>query len=68
MRQKFRSFTEDPEWIDLNTERLLGFEILRNICRGRSQEVAPGLIADKLGLDKGIVHETTRRIRKRLTA
>lgn len=60
------SYTQDPDWVDMQVERLLAFEVLRAAVQGKCDEIPPGTLADKLGLDKGFVFQMAQGIRERL--
>jgi chloramphenicol 3-O-phosphotransferase len=59
--------TCDKAWIDEQAARLEGFEVLRNLVKVRLvHETKPARLADKLGRDKGFIHQMLNRIKERL--
>lgn len=58
--------TLNPQWIEAQTDRLLGFETLRNIVRANLvEELKPGVLADKIGRDKGYIHQVILGVKER---
>lgn len=59
--------TCDPDWIDEHAARLEAFEVLRNLVTVRLvHETKPALLADKLGRNKGFIHQMLNKIKERL--
>lgn len=59
--------TEDPQWVQEQAERLLGYEVLRKLVTvDLVSETKPGLLADKIGLDKGFIHQMLRQVKERI--
>lgn len=58
--------TLNKQWQEEQFDRLLAFEYLRKFATGEPGEINPGVMADKLGADKGFIHLMTKAIRGRL--
>lgn len=59
--------TLDRDWCAEQTDRLLAFEILQRALRGDTQPVEPGVLGDKVALDKGITHRIIKSLQCKLT-
>lgn len=56
--------TEDIGWRNAQTDRLLAFEVLwRTFTVKQDKEMKPGLLADKVGIDRHGMHRITKGIR-----
>jgi hypothetical protein len=60
--------TYDVKWQLAHTDRLLGFEFLNMVVRARYQEMKPEVLADKIGVHKGIAYSITESIKAKLHA
>ena len=61
-----RDCTLDPAWIEEQMDRLLGFEILTRSLKASYQPMAPEVLSDKIGADKGITHKIVKSIQQSL--
>jgi hypothetical protein len=59
--------TMDAAWQAENMDRLLGFEILSRTLRATFQPMAPELLADKVGMDKGMSFKMVKEIAGRMS-
>ena len=55
--------TEDDDWIDAQTERLSGYDILRRMLKGETDLMAPGELSDRVGITR---HEATAIYKEKL--
>jgi hypothetical protein len=55
--------TEDDDWLDAQTERLSGYDILRRVLSGNTELVAPGDLSDRVGITR---HEATAIYKEKL--
>lgn len=60
-----QDITNNPEWIALQTDRLLGFEVLTKLVTSDPRPIPPGSLADKIGMHKGYSHTILSDIRTR---
>jgi len=58
----------DAGWQMAHTDRLLGFEFLNMVVRARYHEMKPEVLADKIGVHKGIAYSITESIKAKLHA
>lgn len=58
--------TLNPEWLQEQADRLLGFEVLQNVLHARYQPMDPERLADKIGADKGYSFMVVKNIKKAL--
>lgn len=58
--------TLDRDWCEQQTDRLLAFEILSRALRGDTQPVEPGVLGDKIALDKGLTHRIIKGLKCKL--
>ncbi len=66
MKHSERDCTLDPLWLEEQMDRLLGFEILQRTLNASYQPMAPELLSDKIGADKGVTHKIVKSIQKSL--
>ncbi len=59
--------TLNPDWCAEQTDRLIAFEILQRALRGDTQPVEPGILGDKVALDKGLTYRIIKGIQCKLT-
>ena len=59
--------TLNPQWCAEQTDRLIAFEILQRVLRADTQPVEPGVLGDKIALDKGLTHRIIKGIQCKLT-
>ncbi len=59
--------TLDRDWCAEQTDRLIAFEILQRAIRADTQPVEPGILGDKVALDKGYSHRIIKGIQCKLT-
>jgi hypothetical protein len=60
--------TLDPVWLADQQDRLLGFEILTRTLKASYQPIAPEVLSDKIGADKGLTHKIVKEIQRHLDA
>lgn len=58
--------TTDPEWEEQQSNRLLGYEILRRSLDGRTLEIEPGHLGEIAAMDKGVTFRILQRIKASL--
>lgn len=59
--------TLDQKWLNEQADRFLAFEMLYHVVHASYNEVEPGLLADKLGMNNRLVATMLRRIVQRPT-
>lgn len=57
-------YTNNPEWIEAQMDRLIGFELLCRSLKAQYQPIEPERLADKIGIDKGISHRIANSIKE----
>lgn len=57
--------TTDPVWVAEQMDRLLGFEVLNMAVSGDPTPIAPHVLADKIGVYKGLPHRIITGIASR---
>ncbi len=61
--------TLDPDFIDQQVDRLLSWEILQRYCNNQENiPMKPLDLCDKIGVNKGYVHQVITTVRKKLNA
>ena len=55
--------TLDPAWRGQHTDRLLAFEILSRSLRACYHPIDPEKLGEKIGQDKGAVHQIVTKLR-----
>jgi hypothetical protein len=64
-----QDITLDPEFIDQQVDRLLSWEILQRYCNNQENiPMKPLDLCDKIGVNKGYVHQVITTVRKKLNA
>jgi hypothetical protein len=61
---EFEDITLDPRWLEEQSDRLLGFEVLTRVLAARYQPMSPEVLSDKVGLDKGFAFSVLKSIQK----
>lgn len=64
-----QDLTLDGEFINNQIDRLLGWEILQRYCNNEENlPMKPLDLCDKIGVNKGYVHQVIITVRKKLNA
>lgn len=64
-----QDLTLDQDFIDNQIDRLLGWEILQRYCNNQENlPMKPLDLCDKIGVNKGYVHQVIITVRKKLNA
>jgi hypothetical protein len=64
-----QDLTLDPDFINNQIDRLLGWEILQRYCNNQENlPIKPLDLCDKIGVNKGYVHQVIITVRKKLNA
>jgi hypothetical protein len=59
----------DQDFIDNQIDRLLGWEILQRYCNNQENlPIKPLDLCDRIGVNKGYVHQVIITVRKKLNA
>lgn len=64
-----QDLTLDQDFIDNQIDRLLGWEILQRYCNNQENlPMKPLDLCDRIGVNKGYVHQVIITVRKKLNA
>jgi hypothetical protein len=64
-----RDITLDPEFIDQQIDRMLGWEILNRYLNHQANlPMRPLELCDKIGVNKGYVHQVIQTVKQKLNA
>jgi hypothetical protein len=64
-----QDLTLDQDFIDNQIDRLLGWEILQRYCNNQENlPIKPLDLCDRIGVNKGYVHQVIITVRKKLNA
>ena len=56
--------TTDSAWLEDQSNRLLGFEVLTRVLSATYQPMSPEVLADKCGMSKGFAFAVIQSIQK----
>jgi hypothetical protein len=64
-----RDITLDPEFVDQQIDRMLGWEILNRYLNHQVNiPMQPLELCDKIGVNKGYVHQVIKTVKQKLNA
>lgn len=68
MKHLADDITTSVEWAQEQTDRLLGFEVLRNALAANYQPIDPADLGDRVAIDKGVSHRIIKNLQAKLNA